>query len=284
MQAMQSSEVMYGLSLPQRRKRVDDLYNFFTSTLETTMIDTETLLIRVNRHTKRTKQADETLARLITEYNKLSRALETSVVSPCERIRIGVICNRLEDELQQRNAECAAEAHRDLLRRIHSHDRDGMTAAMFRAIKGTRVDSIVFEHEGEKLYDTCSTMRGLESYFRGRIGERIETPGRTNAEADALLRKIELDSYNDDAKDDAAPYSMQEFQSALHRRGLNKAVGLDGISYRILRTLSELLRFETKDPRLQGVSLTAVDLTRDLSVAKVYFSILGGRNHTRINT
>ena len=42
----------------------------------------------------------------------------------------------------------------------------------------------------------------------------------------------------------------------------------------IMRTLSELLRFEVKDPRLQGVSLTAVDLTRDLSVAKVYFSLL----------
>lgn len=42
----------------------------------------------------------------------------------------------------------------------------------------------------------------------------------------------------------------------------------------ILRTLSELLRFETKDPRLQGVSLTSVDLLRDLSVARVYFSLL----------
>ena len=42
----------------------------------------------------------------------------------------------------------------------------------------------------------------------------------------------------------------------------------------VLRSLSELLRFETKDPRLQIVSLTSVDLTRDLSVAKVYFSLL----------
>jgi ribosome-binding factor A len=42
----------------------------------------------------------------------------------------------------------------------------------------------------------------------------------------------------------------------------------------VLRTLSELLRFETKDPRLQDISLTAVDLTRDLSVAKVYFSLM----------
>ena len=42
----------------------------------------------------------------------------------------------------------------------------------------------------------------------------------------------------------------------------------------ILRTLSELLRFETKDPRLQDVSLTHVDLSRDLSVARVYFSLL----------
>ena len=42
----------------------------------------------------------------------------------------------------------------------------------------------------------------------------------------------------------------------------------------VLRTLNEVLRFETKDPRLEGVSLTAVDLSRDLSVARVYFSLL----------
>ena len=42
----------------------------------------------------------------------------------------------------------------------------------------------------------------------------------------------------------------------------------------ILRALSELLRLEVKDPRLADVSLTVVDLTRDLSVAKIYFSLL----------
>lgn len=42
----------------------------------------------------------------------------------------------------------------------------------------------------------------------------------------------------------------------------------------MLRTLNELLRFETKDPRLEGVSFSAVNLSRDLSVAEVYFSIL----------
>jgi len=42
----------------------------------------------------------------------------------------------------------------------------------------------------------------------------------------------------------------------------------------VLRTLNELLRFETKDPRLKLVSLTAVELSRDLSVARVYFSML----------
>ena len=44
------------------------------------------------------------------------------------------------------------------------------------------------------------------------------------------------------------------------------------LSSQMLRTLNELVRFESKDPRLAGVSLTAVDLSRDLSVAKVYFS------------
>ncbi len=42
----------------------------------------------------------------------------------------------------------------------------------------------------------------------------------------------------------------------------------------VLRTLSQLLRTEVKDPRLTMVSLTDVELTRDLSVARVYFSLL----------
>ena len=42
----------------------------------------------------------------------------------------------------------------------------------------------------------------------------------------------------------------------------------------ILRSLSKLLHRESKDPALSDVSITAVDLTRDLSVAKVYFSLL----------
>ncbi len=42
----------------------------------------------------------------------------------------------------------------------------------------------------------------------------------------------------------------------------------------LLRSLSELLRFEVKDPRLANTSLTDVELSRDLSVARVYFSLL----------
>ncbi len=42
----------------------------------------------------------------------------------------------------------------------------------------------------------------------------------------------------------------------------------------IKRSLSELIRFETKDPGLAEVSLTAVELSKDLSVAKIYFSLL----------
>jgi ribosome-binding factor A len=42
----------------------------------------------------------------------------------------------------------------------------------------------------------------------------------------------------------------------------------------MMRSLSELLRFETKDPALADVSLTAVDLSKDLSVARIYFSLL----------
>lgn len=42
----------------------------------------------------------------------------------------------------------------------------------------------------------------------------------------------------------------------------------------VLRALAELLHSEVKDPRLEDVSLTAVELSRDLSSARVYFSVL----------
>lgn len=42
----------------------------------------------------------------------------------------------------------------------------------------------------------------------------------------------------------------------------------------VLRTLNELLRFEVKDPRVKLVSLSAIELARDLSVARVHFSLL----------
>ena len=44
------------------------------------------------------------------------------------------------------------------------------------------------------------------------------------------------------------------------------------LASQMLRTLNELVRFDSKDPRLNGVSLTSVDLSRDLSVARVFFS------------
>lgn len=40
------------------------------------------------------------------------------------------------------------------------------------------------------------------------------------------------------------------------------------------RLLSELLRTEVKDPRLDDVQLNEVELSGDLGVAKVYFSLL----------
>ena len=46
------------------------------------------------------------------------------------------------------------------------------------------------------------------------------------------------------------------------------------LGHQVQRILSELLQFETKDPRLHNVSLTSVDLSRDLGVAKVYFSLM----------
>jgi ribosome-binding factor A len=45
--------------------------------------------------------------------------------------------------------------------------------------------------------------------------------------------------------------------------------------------LSELLLTETKDPRLAGVVISAVDLSGDLKVARAYFSVFGDDERVR---
>ena len=46
------------------------------------------------------------------------------------------------------------------------------------------------------------------------------------------------------------------------------------IEDQIQRILSEVIRVDVRDPRLNGSIITAVDVSRDLSVAKVYFTSL----------
>ena len=47
------------------------------------------------------------------------------------------------------------------------------------------------------------------------------------------------------------------------------------IAQQIQQTLSELIRRELRDPRLGMVTLTEVRVSKDLSYAKVFFSVLG---------
>src|SRR4030095_2825457 len=51
------------------------------------------------------------------------------------------------------------------------------------------------------------------------------------------------------------------------------------IAQQIPQTLSELIRRELRDPRLGMVTLTEVRVSKDLSYAKVYFSVLGAQPH-----
>ncbi len=49
------------------------------------------------------------------------------------------------------------------------------------------------------------------------------------------------------------------------------------IAQQIQQTLSELIRRELRDPRLGMVTLTEVRVSKDLSYAKVFFSVLGAQ-------
>ncbi len=45
--------------------------------------------------------------------------------------------------------------------------------------------------------------------------------------------------------------------------------------------LSELLLLESKDPRLAGVIVSAVELSADLKIARAYFSVFGDEERVR---
>lgn len=51
----------------------------------------------------------------------------------------------------------------------------------------------------------------------------------------------------------------------------------DRVSQQIQRELAELVRLELSDPRVKLVTITAVDVARDYSHAKVYFTRLDGK-------
>lgn len=53
---------------------------------------------------------------------------------------------------------------------------------------------------------------------------------------------------------------------------------LNGI---IQRELTQILQLEVKDPKIGFCTITAVDVTRDLSIAKIYVTFLGKDYDTR---
>ena len=53
------------------------------------------------------------------------------------------------------------------------------------------------------------------------------------------------------------------------------------IADQIQRELSELIRLELRDPRVKLVTLTGVELSRDQSHAKVFFTALGSESEGR---
>jgi ribosome-binding factor A len=47
------------------------------------------------------------------------------------------------------------------------------------------------------------------------------------------------------------------------------------INSQMMETLAALLARQVRDPRVEAVTLTGVEVTNDLAVAKVYYSLLG---------
>lgn len=56
---------------------------------------------------------------------------------------------------------------------------------------------------------------------------------------------------------------------------------IEKINHALQKEISTIVLFEIKDPRLKLVTITHVDISRDLQYAKVYFSSLGSATEVK---
>lgn len=54
----------------------------------------------------------------------------------------------------------------------------------------------------------------------------------------------------------------------------------DRIAEQIQREIAEILRLEIRDPRIAGITITGVEVTRDYAHAKVFYTTLQGSSKT----
>ena len=77
------------------------------------------------------------------------------------------------------------------------------------------------------------------------------------------------------------PFSILDFANS-HARLRFAAITImeyqrsDRVGDLLIELISELISREIRDPRVRGVTITAVKVTKDLKHARVYFNLLGG--------
>jgi ribosome-binding factor A len=64
----------------------------------------------------------------------------------------------------------------------------------------------------------------------------------------------------------------------VHNKSFDRNARLEG---EIRSVLSDLLRFEVNDPRLEGVTVSTIRLSADRSKARVFYSVIGEKEQER---
>jgi len=54
------------------------------------------------------------------------------------------------------------------------------------------------------------------------------------------------------------------------------------VSDLVKREVAELLMRKVKDPRVKAITITGVDVTKDLRLARVFYSLIGGEKDIRL--
>ena len=145
------------------------------------------------------------------------------------------LINNVEKLIQMKHNDIKKEKHEKFINKANKYDNNQSQKELFRHLKQNSFDDIIFNYNGNKLFDDDEIMEGLEDYTQNLYGKRSRIYGKSEYEVEKIIESIINKSFEDDNNDENKPFTYSELNNALKDFSNSKSIGLDFISYKLFK-------------------------------------------------